>query len=225
MSITSSSKSGVGLVGQTQGVALRRAYPTDPAVDGFAQWASDQALQAEAFQNAIDALDTNPAFTAIGRAQQVRTRVVTRLAEVATERKARVGGLDTRIADTQRAALTPTAPSTEDPVVRFLRHREIRDRFAALTDGVDKRTVVDRAVREGDTDTLAALAAAPKSFPAVDPAVLTKAREQMAEVANPELVRLQALREAHAAVLAVAEQEARAVLARYGLSLDTEPAT
>jgi hypothetical protein len=215
------SKSNVALTGQAHAVALKRQLPDDPSVLGFEEWVGGQSERAETFQNGIDALSTDPTLTNIGRGQAAKTRVIARLAEVGQAR-ATVTRLDQRIAELRQAALRPST-STEDPVLRYLRHQEIRGEFKALKDGLDKQMVVDKAVREGDTDTLAALAAAPKSFPAVDPDVLTRARAKVVDAANPDALRFQRLRDAHSAVLAVAEQEARSVLDRYGLTLESEP--
>jgi len=220
MSISTGTKSSVGLVGHQHGAFIRKSYPDDGEL--FAQHVGDLADGAEHFPQAVDTLEKDGFYTRKGLPEQVKAEALKWRMALVAFRKAHVDPLASQERALLAEANKPAPAKAEELVIRALRHREIRDRFVALTDAVDKQLAVDRLAAAGDADALNAIGQAPFA-PLVDPAVLAKARQRMAAAASPELVRVQTLKGAYEQVAAVASEELRNILTRFGIELDGQP--
>ena len=220
MSSTVGSKSGVGLVAHAHAATIGRTYPDD--LDAFRRVSEDLTDGAEHSKQAVDKLETDGFYTRKGLPEQVKAEALKWRMALVAFRKAHVDPLASQERALLAEANKPAPAKAEELVIRALRHREIRDRFVALTDAVDKQLAVDRLAAAGDADALNAIGQAPFA-PLVDPAVMAMARQKLAASASPELVKVQTLKGAYEQVAAVAGEELRNVLTRFGIELDGQP--
>lgn len=114
-----------------------------------------------------------------------------------------------------RAALAKSQPP-ENEVVRFWRHQELRDEVREL-DPVLRIAYVETAGRNGDVDSIEAIAGAPKGFGLVPAEVIEKARATAAGKINPELASLAKLKRAYDSIIAAAEKGIADTLAAEGV--------
>ena len=220
MSSTVGNKSGVGLVAHAHAATIGRMYPDD--LDAFRLASGDLAVGADGLLNRVDEKVKSQFYTPAGLPSAVEPEARAWRQELVRWRQRHVDPLASQERALLAEASKPAPARAEELIVKALRHREIRDRFAALTDAVDKQLAVDRLAAAGDADALNAIGQAPFA-PLVDPAVLAKARQRMAAAASPELVRVQTLKGAYEQVAAVASEELRNVLTRFGIELDGRP--
>jgi hypothetical protein len=217
MSISTGSKSSVGLVGSQHAAFIRKSYPDDGEL--FAQHVGDLAVGAEGFHTRTDDIAKSKFYTPAGLPGVIEPEArAWRAAQV----QFRKNFIDPLAAEERRLlaeASKPAPAKAEELVIRALRHREIRDRFAAVADPLDRVLAVDRLAAAGDVDALNAISEAPFEK-LVDPAVMAKARQRMAVAASPDLTRVQTLKGAYEQVAAVAGAELRSVLERFGIQLD-----
>lgn len=216
-----SGKTGVGLVSLSQAALITRTYPPDGA--RFEQAVSDLTLGAEHFEQTVDRLERDGFYTPKGLPGQVKAEAEKWRAALVEWRKSHIDPLaaaeQALIARAGQRAPTPS----EDVLVRYLRHQNIRDHVERIADSVARHLLVTSASARGDRDFLEAISEAPAAFPLVDGEVIAKARQTMAAAASPELIRIQVLKDAYASVLAMASQELKGVLTRFMVELEDTP--
>jgi hypothetical protein len=114
------------------------------------------------------------------------------------------------------AAKVPRSAKSEEPVLRYLRHRDILN-YVNAQPPTQHHVLVAQAEADGDDDFLEALATAPRYLRKVDPALVTAARERLAEAGNPEVGKLSTLLRAYDFLYNSAEQAVREAARAVGL--------
>lgn len=214
------SKSSVSLVGHQHAAMIKKTYPDDG--EAFAQHVGDLAGNADAFLNRIDGIEKSHFYTRPGLVKPVSDEGTAYLAGLRAFRRLRIDPLDAQERALMAEASAPPPSAPEDKVLKFLRHEAIRARVEKIADPVDRQLLITKAAARGDRDFVDAVAGANPAFELVPAEVIAKARQRMVAAASPELVRVQTLRDTYAQVLAVASEELKNVLTRFGIDLNAQ---
>jgi hypothetical protein len=178
----------------------------------FEQRADAFGVAMESYYAKVTDASTGSRFTRNGALQEIRTLSLQQLKEIDDARTAMRDKLKVQIA----AAKAPRFPKAEEPVLRYLRHRDIWTHVAAQTPE-QQRVLIMQAEADGDDDFLDALATVPRYLRKVDQNLVAAARERLAEAGNPEVAKLSSLLRSYDFLYGAAEQVVREAARSVGL--------